>query len=64
MQPSRGVTLSYAGEADTGWINDLTIERLELVVEGDLHRVGADRSPAARVEPSPSTRCGCAFEAR
>lgn len=30
---STKVTLSYAGEADTSWMDDLTIERLEAVVD-------------------------------
>jgi integrase len=30
---STKVTLSYAGMADTGWLEDLAIERLELIVE-------------------------------
>ncbi|PBC51856.1 integrase [Rhodococcus sp. ACS1] len=34
------VTLSYAGDADTGWMDDLVIERLEFVLE----QVGQDRA--------------------
>lgn len=34
------VTLSYAGDADTGWMDDLAIERLELVLE----QIGQDRA--------------------
>jgi integrase len=34
---STTVTLSYAGSADTGWTEDLAIERLELVLEQSDH---------------------------
>lgn len=34
------VTLSYAGDADTGWMDDLAVERLELVLE----QIGQDRA--------------------
>jgi integrase len=27
------VTMSYAGQADAGWLDDMTVERLELVIE-------------------------------
>ncbi|QSE87723.1 integrase SAM domain protein (plasmid) [Rhodococcus pseudokoreensis] len=30
---STKVTLAYAGEADTNWLDDLTIERLEMVID-------------------------------
>jgi integrase len=34
---STTVTLSYAGSADTGWTEDLAVERLELVLEQSDH---------------------------
>ena len=34
------ITLSYAGDADTGWMDSLAIERLELVLE----QIGQDRA--------------------
>ncbi len=34
---STKVTLSYAGQADTGWMEDLAVERLEMIVEQSEH---------------------------
>lgn len=38
------VTMSYAGDADTGWLDDMAVERLELVIEqaGQDHALLAD----------------------
>lgn len=41
---STKVTLSYAGAADTGWMNDVAVERLEMVIdqlEDDQERLDA-----------------------
>ncbi len=35
---STTVTLSYSGKADTGWLDDLAVERLEAILEHNQHR--------------------------
>jgi hypothetical protein len=61
------VTLGYAGAADTGWLDDLTVERLEMVLEqADAdwrHLSGGEHvsGPAAsdyRAHPGRTTVCG------
>lgn len=34
---STTVTLSYSGKADTGWLDDLAVERLEAILEHNQH---------------------------
>lgn len=56
------VTLSYAGDADTSWMNDLAVERLEMVleqIEQDTALLGSGEHVSGPAAQEYRSRVGC-----